>query len=73
VSAHRRRHRAGRAAGGDGGVLPRARRGRCGNFVDSEPTRHAEVVFGVAACLYLDGLAAEDVLDSWARAGELAS
>jgi hypothetical protein len=45
----------------------------CGNFVDSEPTRHAEVVFGVAACLYLDGLAAEDVLDSWARAGELAS
>jgi len=47
----------------------------CGNFVESEPTQRAEVLFGVAACLYLDGLAAEDLLGSWGRAigGELAS
>jgi hypothetical protein len=47
----------------------------CGNFVESEPAQRAEVLFGVAACLYLDGLAAQDLLDSWSRTlgGELAS
>ena len=47
----------------------------CGNFVESEPAQRAEVLFGVAACLYLDGLAAQDLLDSWSRplGGELAS
>jgi hypothetical protein len=47
----------------------------CRNFVESEPTQRAEVLFGVAACLYLDALAAEDLLDSWAPSvtGELAS
>jgi hypothetical protein len=47
----------------------------CGNFVESEPTQRAEVLFGVAACLYLDGLAAGELLDSWGRTldGELAS
>ena len=47
----------------------------CATFVESEPTQRAELLFGVAACLYLDGLAAEDLLGSWARAlgGELAS
>lgn len=47
----------------------------CGNFVESEPAQRAEVLFGVAACLHLDGLAAQDLLDSWSRSldGELAS
>jgi len=47
----------------------------CGNFVESEPAQRAEVLFGVAACLYLDGLAAQDLLASWAGTlgGELAS
>ena len=47
----------------------------CGRFVETEPAQRAEVLFGVAACLYLDGLAAEDLLDAWGRTldGELAS
>jgi hypothetical protein len=47
----------------------------CGSFVESDPTQRAELLFGVASCLYLDGLAAEHLLDSWTRApgGELAS
>jgi hypothetical protein len=47
----------------------------CGSFVESEPDQQAEVLFGVAACLYLDGIAAEALLGSWIDAddGELAS
>ena len=47
----------------------------CGNFVESEPAQRAEVLFGAVACIYLDGLAAEDLLVSWGDRvdGELAS
>jgi hypothetical protein len=47
----------------------------CGSFVEQEPTQRAELLFGVAACVYLDGLAAADLLDSWGCTsdGELAS
>jgi hypothetical protein len=46
----------------------------CGAFVEREPEHQAEVIFGVAACLHLDGVAATDLLASWDRASrELAS
>jgi len=47
----------------------------CGSFVESEPAQRAEVLFGAAACVYLDSLAAEDLLVSWGDgvSGELAS
>jgi hypothetical protein len=47
----------------------------CGNFVDREPAQRAEVLFGAVACIYLDSLAAEDLLLSWGDGvdGELAS
>lgn len=47
----------------------------CGNFVEREPTQRSEVLFGVAACLYVDGVAADDLLGEWTRSGapELAS
>jgi hypothetical protein len=47
----------------------------CGSFVESEPDQRAELLFGVAACLYLDGIAAEELLHSWsdAEGGVLAS
>jgi hypothetical protein len=47
----------------------------CGKFVESEPSQRAEVLFGAVACLYLDVLAAEDLLSSWVGGvgGELAS
>ncbi|MFL6004083.1 MAG: iron-containing redox enzyme family protein [Nocardioides sp.] len=47
----------------------------CGSFVESEPSQRAEVLFGAIACIYLDSLAAEDLLVSWGDGvgGELAS
>ena len=47
----------------------------CGNLVESEPDLRADLLFGVAACLHLDVLAAEDLLGAWTGsvAGELAS
>jgi len=43
--------------------------------VESEPSQRTEVLFGALACLYLDTLAAEDLLVSWGDGvdGELAS
>ena len=47
----------------------------CGSFVESEPSQRAEVLFGAVACVYLDSLAAGDLLVSWGDgvSGELAS
>ncbi len=39
----------------------------CGGLVDDEPQLREDVLFGVAACLYLDVLAAEALLDTWAQ------
>ena len=37
----------------------------CGTFVAAEPARAADVIFGAACCLTLDGLAATYILDRW--------
>jgi pyrroloquinoline quinone (PQQ) biosynthesis protein C len=37
----------------------------CGSLVQAEPGLHRDVLFGVAACAYLDSLAAERLLASW--------
>lgn len=37
----------------------------CGSLVDDDPALRADVLFGVAACLYLDVLAARGLLDAW--------
>lgn len=39
----------------------------CANLVAAEPQLREDVLFGVAACLYLDGPAAEDFLAAWAE------
>jgi hypothetical protein len=39
----------------------------CGSLVADEPQLRADVLFGVAACLYLDALAAGALLDTWAQ------
>jgi hypothetical protein len=41
----------------------------CGSLVDVEPDLAEDVLFGAAACLALDAVAAEDLLASWAGAG----
>ena len=38
----------------------------CGSFVRAEPQRHADVLWGAAACLALDGNASTALLHSWA-------
>ncbi|MGW4465934.1 iron-containing redox enzyme family protein [Micromonospora sp. NPDC004704] len=38
----------------------------CGSFALTEPARTADVLFGAACCLKLDGLVAEHVLGCWA-------
>jgi hypothetical protein len=40
----------------------------CGSLVADHPELRADVLFGVAACLHLDVLAARGVLDTWAEA-----
>ena len=37
----------------------------CGTFAAAEPARAADVLFGAACCLTLDGLAATYILDRW--------
>ena len=37
----------------------------CGGFLELEPARRSDVLFGFAACLYLDRLAAADLLQTW--------
>jgi Iron-containing redox enzyme len=39
----------------------------CGSLVEDDPRLREDVLFGVAACLYLDVLAAEGVLEAWER------
>jgi hypothetical protein len=39
----------------------------CGAFAAAEPARAADVLFGAACCLGLDGLAATYILDRWHR------
>ena len=39
----------------------------CGAFVDAEPTRQADVLWGALACLALDALASAALLDAWAE------
>jgi hypothetical protein len=47
----------------------------CGNLVEAEPGLREDILFGVAACLHLDAIAAKDLLGAWAGSvdGELAS
>ena len=40
----------------------------CGAFVAEQPAQREDVLFGVAACLYLDVLSGAAVLESWAAA-----
>ena len=37
----------------------------CESFVETDPAQLSEVLFGAAACLYLDGAAAERLLADW--------
>ena len=37
----------------------------CGSFVADHPELRSEVLFGAAACLRLDGLAAQEMVDRW--------
>jgi pyrroloquinoline quinone (PQQ) biosynthesis protein C len=39
----------------------------CGALVDDEPSLREDVLFGVAACLYLDAIAATHLLRAWAE------
>ena len=47
-----------------------AMRDICGSLVANDPELRADVLFGVAACLHLDVLAARALLDSWQDARE---
>jgi hypothetical protein len=42
----------------------------CGAFLEAEPDQLPQVLFGVAACLYLDVVAAERLLGDWQRGDE---
>jgi hypothetical protein len=42
-----------------------AARDICGGFVAEQPGLRGDVFFGAAACLHLDGLAAQEMLDHW--------
>jgi hypothetical protein len=44
-----------------------AMRDICGSLVAGEPGLREDVLFGVAACLYLDVLAARGLLAEWER------
>ncbi len=46
-----------------------AAREMCGALVDDDPTCEREVLFGAAACLAMDGLAAERQLSAWRSGG----
>ncbi len=37
----------------------------CGGFVADHPSLRSEVMFGAAACLHLDALAAQEMVDRW--------
>lgn len=39
----------------------------CASLVDDEPQLRDDVLFGVAACLYVDAVVATHVLDAWSR------
>jgi len=40
----------------------------CGALVAAEPALREDVLFGAAACLYLDAVAASHLLEGWTRA-----
>jgi len=44
----------------------------CESFLDDEPAQLPDVLFGVAACLYLDRLAAAQMLTEWRRRDQAA-
>jgi hypothetical protein len=46
-----------------------AARDMCGAFVDAEPTRRADVLWGAAACLALDAQASAALLHTWGTDG----
>ena len=39
----------------------------CGTLAEDEPQLAEQILFGAAACLYVDGRFAEYVLDRWSR------
>ncbi|WP_183097461.1 iron-containing redox enzyme family protein [Nocardioides pelophilus] len=43
-----------------------AARGICGALVEAEPQLRPDVLFGAAACVHLDAVAAQQMLDAWA-------
>lgn len=43
-----------------------AGRDLAGGLAEAEPALVGDIVFGASACLFLDGLAARDLLDAWA-------
>ena len=42
-----------------------ASRGICGSLVDAEPHLRADVLLGAAACVHLDAVAAEQMIEAW--------
>jgi hypothetical protein len=40
----------------------------CGSFVEAEPHKHADVLWGASCCLALDARAGEALMSSWAQA-----
>jgi pyrroloquinoline quinone (PQQ) biosynthesis protein C len=45
----------------------------CGALVADHPDLHDDVLFGAAACLYLDGVAGRELLDDWERTDQQAA
>jgi hypothetical protein len=44
-----------------------AARDLAGSLAIDEPELLADIIFGAAACLYVDGLVAQHMLESWER------
>ena len=42
-----------------------AARSICGALVDAEPRLRSDVLLGAAACVHLDAVAAEQMIDAW--------